>query len=192
MDDDEYAAIYALRPTATFQTHYERMFAPLRPGFARVCCMAYVTGEQEEDVLYDAELPPALLDRARTDALTAIRSFETLVINTVERSVVQFMRQPDMYDGQTLSWNASNAEDMETNLCNFFDAHIGIWKESEYDEYKERLHCDPTLTPDDRAGLCCYVREFIEYAATSIPYYVGEGVDVYYDSASTDLDGGDE
>jgi hypothetical protein len=82
--DDDYAAIYALRPTATFQTHFERMFAPLRPGFARVCCRAYVTGEQEEDVLYDAELPPALLERARTDALTAIRSFETLVIDTAD------------------------------------------------------------------------------------------------------------
>ena len=184
--DAEAAEINALRPTAWFQTHFKRMVAPLRPGFAQVCCMAYVTGEREEDVLYASEVPPALLGRARADALAALQSFEALAIDTVEKSVVQFIKQPDMYGGQTLSWNASNAEDMEVNISSFTVAHVGIWKDYEFDEYKERLRDDPTLTEEEREALACYVMKFIEYAGVEIPLHVGGGVDVYYDSATTE------
>ena len=179
--DAEAAEINALRPTAWFQTHFERMVAPLRPGFAQVY-------ETEEDVA--SEVPPALLGRARADALAALQSFEALAIDTVEKAVVQFIKQPDMYGGQTLSWNASNAEDMEVNISSFTVAHVGIWKDYEFDEYKERLRDDPTLTEEEREALACYVKEFIEYAGLAIPLYVGSGVDVYYDSATTE--GGDD
>ena len=175
--DAEAAEINALRPTAWFQTHFERMVAPLRPGFAQV----YAT----EDA---SEVPTHLLGRARADALAALQSFEALAIDTVEKAVVQFIKQPDMYGGQTLSWNASNAEDMEVNISSFTAAHVGIWKDYEFDEYKERLRDDPTLTEEEREALACYVMKFIEYAGVEIPLHVGGGVDVYYDSATTEGD----
>ena len=134
--------------------------------------------------------PPALLERARADAAMALQSFEALVINTVEKAVVQFIKQPDMYGGQTLSWNASNAEDLESNISRFFDAHIGIWRDYEFDDYKERIHSDPTLTAEERNNLCFYVWEIIFHAAVFLPSCVREAEDVYYDSASTE--GGDE
>ena len=186
--DTEAEEIRLLRPSPEFQTHFARMFTPLRSGFARVCSVDYVTGEQEREILDDVELSPTLLERARVDALAGIRSFEALVVDTLEKSVLQFMKQPDMYGGQTLSWNATNAEEMETNMSCFLDSNVGIWKDYEFVDYQERLRSDPTLTAEERDSLCFYVREFVEYASVYLPHAVGdEADDVYYDSASTEV-----
>jgi hypothetical protein len=177
----------ALRSNPEFQAHFARMFTPLRLGFARVCSVDYVTGAQEREILDEVYMGPELRERARVDALAGIRSFEALVVDTLEKSVWEFMKQPDMYGGQTLSWNATNAEEMETNMSCFLDSNVEIWKDNEFADYKESLRSDPTLTAEERDSLCFYVREFVEYASVYLPHAVGEEADeVYYDSASTE------
>ena len=173
-----------MRPDPVFQEHFERMVTPLRPGFATVCNPMF-TREYEEDIFDELDHPisPTLLKRMRTDATLNIKTFEALIINTVEHFVAQFMKTPDMYGGETLSWNATNAGYMEVAMAAFLDSNLAIWKDFEFEDYKETLL---DLSPEDEEDLCFYVNEAVEYAALHVPKELETAQDIYYDSASTD------
>lgn len=186
-DDDRLAEeeIARMRSDPVFQEHFERMMTPLRPGFATVCNTRFIIREYEDEILTELDHPIStpLLNRMRTDAALNIKTFEALIINTVEKFVVQFMKTPDMYGGETLSWNATNAGYMEVAMEALLDSNLAIWKDFEFEDYKETLE---DLSPEDEEDLCFYVTESVEYAALHVPKELETAHDVYYDSASTE------
>ena len=178
----------SMRQSPEFREHVERMFRPMRPGFARVSTAVYVEEEFEPEAEFDINtFPVSLLPRARADALENIGTFEALLLDTVEKSVVEFMRKPDMFEGMTISWNAANADALEINLSGFSDMNMSIWLEFEFADYCATLQADATLDDPERASIRMYVEEFVGFAAAAMPNFVDRNDDdVYYDSASTE------
>jgi hypothetical protein len=186
-EEDRLAAeeIMRMRPDPVFQEHLKRMMTPLIPGFTTVCNTSFIIDEYEEEILVELDHPisPALLERMRADAILNIKSFEALITDTIEKIIVQFMKTPDMYGGETISWNATNAGYMEVAMAALLDSNLTIWKDFEFEDYKETLL---DLSPEDEEDLCFYVNEAVEYAALHVPKELETAQDVYYDSASTE------
>jgi hypothetical protein len=196
-DDDAalYADIIRLRPTAEFQAHFERLFTPMVPGFNSVLHTDRVFEEYEYellDVFDDPGPPPALLARMKLEGQWAAQTFKTLIIDTLEKSIVQFIHTPDMFGGDNFTWNATNSDALSTNMEAFLSMNVDIWKEFDFVEYKESLRADVTLTPAEYEDVCLFVKEYIEWCALYIPREVENAQDVYYDSATTEEGEGDD
>jgi hypothetical protein len=188
MDDAE--EIRLMRPNPQFQEHMVRLLTPMQPGFTRICDLNFVIHNHEEEILADMEhaLEPRILERARLDAMKGIHSFKALIIDTLEKSTVQYMKTPDMYGGQNFTWNASTEDALETNLSCFIDMNLEIWGDNEHMEYEAVVHNDINLTETECEDILYYVKQTVELSAATIPYAVNMAVDVYYDSADTETD----
>lgn len=187
MDDEE---VHTMRPNLQFQEHMVRLFTPMEHGFNRISNIDFAIRNHEEEILADLEhaLEPVMLERARLDAMKGIMSFKALIIDTLEKSTVQFMKTPDMYGGQNLTWNASTEDALETNLSCFIDMNLTIWGEYELIEYEAGLLKDTALTKTEREDLLFYVKQTVQLSVATIPYALDMAVDVYYDSADTETD----
>ncbi len=173
------------RAKPEFTAHVNRMMKPLKPGFTLVKSMEFIT--EEFEVEYAVEFEPLkqdILDRVRVDTARNIESLEAFTIETLEKSAIGFMEQPDMYDGENFTWNASNPEDLTTNLAAFMDSIVRLWYEYEFPTYEEVVANDSTLSVAEREVMLFYIKNYVGRAASEIPYHVEEVDGVYYDSSS--------
>ena len=192
---DEDAAESAMRQTAAFQEHVTRMFTPLKPGLAYVRTMEYAIEEFEgEMVEFEVISPfrtesPALLMRARNDAILSIDTLEDEIIDQIESNAIRFMNDPTMFNGQNFAWGATDADDMNTVLACFCDTNIKIWQEIYEPLYTASLQNDATLSDPERRIIGAYVRSFLGSATAKLPYCHEDGdEEIYYDSESTERD----
>ncbi len=183
------ASEHALRQTEEFREHVARMFTPLKPGLAYVRTMEYATDDFEEDFAEPDFMDvltasPALLHRARLDAIRCVDHLEAEFIEQLESDAIEYMKNPDPIN---YAWNATNPEDMQTVLCEFCDVNVRIWEEDHHPTYHASIASDPTLTDTEREALSEYVKSFVGSACVAIPYHLMEGdEEIYYDSADTE------
>ena len=183
----------SMRQTAEFREHVARLLAPLKPGLAYVRTLGYAVNDFEHnygdpdfmDVLNAS--PATLLQRARTDAIRCVDYLEREFVEQIESDAIAYMKQPDKYGGQNFTWNATNPEDLATNLSCFCDINIGIWEDLHFPTYRQSIDSDPTLAPAEREAVAEYVRSFVGSASATVPYHLEEGSEeIYYDSDDTE------
>ena len=178
------AAQLALRDTPEFHEHVERMYRPLRHGLAEVQSQDFLDNVLPNEI-YVEDIPLDLRPRAFVAAFEVFKTYGVLLLDTVEKSVIQYMEMPDMYDGQTISWGATCAEDLSTNLSCFTDMNFRIWMEHEFVTF-----CDTTLLTEfaeaEREHVRYYVEEYVSVCMAAISDFAGDADDVYYDSADTE------
>ena len=162
------------------QAQFERLFNPLKPGFAYVRTEEFVKEfEERHDT---TELTPEMLQRARMEAVACVQIVEDEICLQIEGDADRFMQE-----GTEPGWNASNVEEMQMNLTGFCNSNVGVWERAHFPEYKER---NPRQL--DEHGLE-YVDSFIGWAITELPSHIMDGDDsIYFDSEETVQDEGDE
>ena len=178
------AAQLALRDTLEFHEHVERMFRPLKHGLAEVQSQDFLDNVLPNEI-YVEDMPLDLRPRAYAAAFEVFKTYGALLLDTVEKSVIQYMEAPEMYDGQTISWGATCAEDLSTSLSCFTDMNFRIWMEHEFVTF-----CNTTLltefTEAEREHVSYYVEEYVSVCMAAISDFAGDAEDVYYDSADTE------
>jgi hypothetical protein len=179
----------ALRQTTEFRAHVERMMRPVLHG-----CGVVKGVEFMEEVFFDtvdlSEFPLHLIDLAREKALGAFATYEALLLDTVEKCVLNYMENPDVYGvGTIISWNAPDADALDTNLQDWMVRNFNIWLNDEFKVFCTEVDLDTNLLEGDKVELIWYVEEFVGTAMASISHYAVEAEDVEYDSADTEPGG---
>ncbi len=186
---NDYPDITTIRQTTSFQEHVARLLTPLKPGLEYVRTMGYAVNDFERnyadpDFLDILTLSPALLHRARLDAIRNVDFLELEIMDLIELDAIAYMKNPDPVN---YAWNAKDPEELRVNLCGFCDCNIGIWEENHHPTYHASLASDPTLTEIERKALSEYVKSFVGCASAALPYHLEEGdEEIYYDSADTE------
>ena len=183
-----------VRQTPEFHEYVERMLGPMRPGLAYARTDEYIYNGFEKDMLeiedhaeeHFEEGP--ILNRGRADLKQWIDTLDTMVVEHVQSYCVDFIRNPDKHDAETVSWGVTNPEELKTVIAGFGDRIISAWRDEHLASYRATLDADPTLTEPQRSALAHYMMEYIACAAVNMANHIGDwGQErLYYDSAKTE------